>query len=253
MDVRISPPISGAIISPATEGRGAAHQLEEQRQKDIGADQRHGRQAGDGRRDEEDAVGEEIGRQHRFGGAALAEDQHGKQRDRPGAQAEDDRRGPRIDIPAPAQDQQQGAGRRGQQHGAGIVDAVANLRRALLQPDRDQDQRRRADRQIDIEDPAPGQRIGDEAAEQRPGHAGDGEDAGEQALVAAALARPRRDRRSWVCDRVNNPPRPAPATRGTGSAGSCSAAMPHKTEPIRNKMMATKNSGLRPFMSLSLP
>ncbi len=30
-------------------------------------------------------------------------------------------------------------------------------------------------------------------------------------------------------------------------------AMPHSTEPIRNRMIAVKNSGRRPFMSESLP
>jgi hypothetical protein len=53
----------------------------------------------------------------------------------------------------------------------------------------DQTQRYGADRQVDIEDPAPRQRIGDHPAEHRPGHAAQSEDAGKQALIAAALTR----------------------------------------------------------------
>ena len=48
-----------------------------------------------------------------------------------------------------------------------------------------------ADGQVDVEDPAPGELVDEEAAEQRPGDRGDGEHGADQAHVAAAL--PRRD------------------------------------------------------------
>ncbi len=53
----------------------------------------------------------------------------------------------------------------------------------------DQAERHRPDRQVDIENPAPRQRVGDHSAEHRPRDAAQREDAGDQALVAAALAR----------------------------------------------------------------
>ena len=46
-----------------------------------------------------------------------------------------------------------------------------------------------AERQVDVEDPAPGEVVDEEAAEQRTGDDGDAEHAAEQALVAAAVAR----------------------------------------------------------------
>ena len=49
----------------------------------------------------------------------------------------------------------------------------------------------RADRQVDVEDPAPREVVDEEAAEQRPGDRRDGEHRADQAHVATAL--PRRD------------------------------------------------------------
>src|SRR5436189_45198 len=46
-----------------------------------------------------------------------------------------------------------------------------------------------ADGEVDVEDPAPGEVVDEEAADQRPDHGRDPEDAAEVALVAAALAR----------------------------------------------------------------
>ena len=45
-----------------------------------------------------------------------------------------------------------------------------------------------ADGDVDVEDPAPAGTVGEEAAEERSGHAGDAEDRAEIALVPAALA-----------------------------------------------------------------
>ena len=58
-----------------------------------------------------------------------------------------------------------------------------------LSDESDQRDRQRADRQVDVEDPAPRQVVGEHAAEQRPGHAGDHEDHLDVALVAPTLAR----------------------------------------------------------------
>jgi hypothetical protein len=53
----------------------------------------------------------------------------------------------------------------------------------------DHEKRDRADRQVDVEDPAPGEVVHEEAADERPDHGREAEDGAEVALVAAALAR----------------------------------------------------------------
>src|SRR5438309_1108043 len=53
----------------------------------------------------------------------------------------------------------------------------------------DDDERERADRQVDVEDPAPGEVVDEEAAEQRPDHRRHAEHGAEEALVATSLAR----------------------------------------------------------------
>jgi hypothetical protein len=60
---------------------------------------------------------------------------------------------------------------------------------------RDHGERDRPEREVDVEDPAPGEVVDEEAAEQRTGDDRDSEHRSEQALVAAAVAR---------CDEVAN-------------------------------------------------
>ena len=50
------------------------------------------------------------------------------------------------------------------------------------------DQRQHAQRQVDVEDPAPGKMICEQTTQERTGDGGDGEDRPHVALVAAALA-----------------------------------------------------------------
>ena len=50
------------------------------------------------------------------------------------------------------------------------------------------DQRQQAQRQVDVEDPAPSKMIGEEPAQERTADGGDGEDRPHVALVAAAVA-----------------------------------------------------------------
>ena len=66
--------------------------------------------------------------------------------------------------------------------------AVADALDRRVEHDADHDQRRRPDRQVDVEDPAPGEVVDEEAAEQRPDHRRDSEDRAEEALVLAAVA-----------------------------------------------------------------
>ena len=62
--------------------------------------------------------------------------------------------------------------------------ALGQVQRALQDDERD-DRERQADEEV----PAPAERVGDDAAEQRAADRGDGHDRAEQAHVPAALAR----------------------------------------------------------------
>ena len=53
--------------------------------------------------------------------------------------------------------------------------------------DRDHDQGDHPDRDVDVEDPTPGQLFDEDTPEQRPDHAGQPEHGTEQALIAAAF------------------------------------------------------------------
>ena len=87
----------------------------------------------------------------------------------------------------------------------------------------DDGERDDADGQVDVEDPAPAEVLGEEAAEQRPEHAGRAEDRAEQALVLAALAR----RDEVADDRHRQHHQPAAAEALEGAEGdqlrACSA------------------------------
>ncbi len=53
--------------------------------------------------------------------------------------------------------------------------------------DRHYDQRDRTDRDVDVEDPTPGQLLDEDTPEQRPDHAGQPKHRAEQSLIAAAF------------------------------------------------------------------
>jgi hypothetical protein len=59
---------------------------------------------------------------------------------------------------------------------------------ARLEEGRDHGERDQPDRDVHVEDPAPGQIVDEEAAEQRPDHGRSPEDSPEEPLVAATLA-----------------------------------------------------------------
>ena len=58
---------------------------------------------------------------------------------------------------------------------------------SMLEADADQHDRDRADRQVDVENPVPGQRVGNHTPEQWAHHATSGKHAGEQALIPPAF------------------------------------------------------------------
>ena len=76
----------------------------------------------------------------------------------------------------------------GEERRAEVVDAVLDVLAADVERDRDHREGGRADREVDVEDPAPGEVVDEEAAEQRPDHGRDAEHRAEPALVAPALS-----------------------------------------------------------------
>ena len=80
---------------------------------------------------------------------------------------------------------------------------------------RDDDQRDDADRHVDVEDPAPGELLDEDAAEQRADDARHAEHRAEQALVAAALA----GRDDVADDRLGADHQPAAAEALDGAEG----------------------------------
>jgi hypothetical protein len=159
----------------------AVHDLEVERQERDRAEHRHADHEAAGAGGRERARGEQLERQDRVGGPALAQDESAEGGERDGGQE--------VRV----------ADRRGRQHGGGGEDREQQRAEHVHGPPlrargggqarADHQQRGGADGQVHVEDPAPRQRVDEEAAEQRPGDAGDREDAADHAHVAGALAR----------------------------------------------------------------
>ena len=92
------------------------------------------------------------------------------------AEPNDRGRPPRILAATPGRDQDQCAHAGAEHAGAQGVDPVPDGRRVQVQPRDDDEDGERADRHVDVEDPAPGQVVDEESAEERPGHRSDRED-----------------------------------------------------------------------------
>jgi hypothetical protein len=130
-------------------------------------------------------------RQHGLGGVSLDEDERGERHDGDREQAEHQRGIPVVGDSAEIGHENDGAQRRREESGSGIVDPVPLTSSGVRQCPGNHGERDDAKRQVDEEDPAP-RPVGSEvAAEQRAGDAGDTEDGAEDPLIAAAL--PRRD------------------------------------------------------------
>ena len=97
------------------------------------------------------------------------------------------RRGPGQQVPAEVRHQHQCTERDRQGQGAEPVQVMPRARPGGRQRRREHPQRHCADRQIDVEDPAPGEVGGDESADQRTGDARRRESGAEHALVASPL------------------------------------------------------------------
>lgn len=173
----------------AGEGGGdAAHDLEEGRQ--VGHRAEHGEtdDEADHRRQGEGVDAEEPQRQHRFGGPALHPDEPGAEEDGEHRQTDDLRGAPRPGGAAERRGEHEAGGDGGDQEGPQVVDDVPGRSGRDVQGGGDDHEGDRAERHVDVEDPAPAEVLGEDAAEQRSEDAGGAEDGAEQPLVAAALA-----------------------------------------------------------------
>ena len=156
-------------------------------------EEREHRDAGDadpGERATAGAVGEDAQRQQRVGDAALDEEERAEQDDRGGEHDDRDRVTPGVRLGVrEAVDEREQAARREQR--ARDVDARAGRLRLVGQQAERGDGGRQREQQVHVQAPAPGQDLGEDAAEQQAdGRAGAG-DRAEDAERLAALDRGR--------------------------------------------------------------
>jgi len=129
--------------------------------------------------DRHHALAEQADRQHRLGRAPL---DHEEQQQRETEKGQPDRRS----AAAVHADQERGEAQ-GEQTRPGPVQRVPVVLDVLVQRDHQETGRRDARRDVDEEDPAPGEVLDDDAAEQRPDQPGHAPDGPEHALHARAL------------------------------------------------------------------
>ena len=135
-----------------------------------------------------------VERQDRLGDPALPPQEHRGDDDGRRDHRQDERGAP-PELAAADEGEQQARDADDEQAGAEVVDLVVVPLGLDVQDRAGDDERDDAQRDVDEEDPAPGELVDEEAAEQRPDDAGDGEDGAEVALVLAAV-----DRRDDVAD-----------------------------------------------------
>src|ERR1700735_5685886 len=101
------------------------------------------------------------------GGAARDAEEDAQEHDSADGQGDHPRRAPWIGGATEAREQHERAGRGDQQARSKVVDDVVNTAEPARNLDLDHGERRGADRQVDIEDPVPGELLDEDAAEQR--------------------------------------------------------------------------------------
>ncbi len=158
-----------------------------ERQVGERAEQREADHEADRAGDAEDVVAEQGRRQNRFVGAAFGPDERRQRDDSDQSQPDDLRRGPVVAGAAEGGQQDDRRERDAQQNRPGVVDPVLATFGDARQRCREDRHREDPERHVDVEDPAPARVAGEEAADQRPRHAGDAEDRAEQPHVAAPL------------------------------------------------------------------
>jgi hypothetical protein len=167
----------------------ALHDLQIERQERDRAEERDADDEADRACRRKSLVAEELERQNRLGGSRLDEREEGEQRD--AARDHDEQRGrsPRVRRSAEAGVEDDAREAAGEDERPEVIDLVPPARLARLEHGPDHGDREDADREVDVEDPAPREVVDEEAAEQRPGDGRDPERRTEEALVAAAVAR----------------------------------------------------------------
>jgi hypothetical protein len=164
------------VYSPAVKIAGGAEQ---------GETDHEAHQAGDG----EDGVPEQPQRHEGFGGVALGDEEEDGRGDRSGAEAEDEPGVPGVLGAAPTGQQHQAGGGGGEQEGAEDVEAASGLRLGEFQCDGHDGQGDEAEGDVDVEAPAPGEAVGEVAAEEGSGDRGEAEGGADQAHEPAAPPR----------------------------------------------------------------
>jgi hypothetical protein len=182
-----------------------------------------------------------------IGSAARRSIEHERRRQEqgPGDQQQRAGLGPAVVAAPPVQVQQQAGDGPDDGGGAQVVDLVLAADHRHLEGHRGHDQGGQADRQVDVEDPAPARPVGQPAAEQRPGHRRDAEHGPEVALVAAALA----GRDDVADDAEGDREQPAAADALQGPEEDQLGMFwlsPDRAEPIRKMMIATWKIRRRP-------
>ncbi len=132
---------------------------------------------------------EEPDVEDRLGGVQLAVDEGGERECGEHEQADDGRRTPRVHGAAPVQGEQQRHEARGERGGAPPVDAVLLAVLRLGHRNHQHGQREHADRQVDVEDPAPAGGIGQPPSQRRAENRRQAEHRAHESLVASTLAR----------------------------------------------------------------
>lgn len=177
----------GQHVDAGHRRRDALDDLEEGRQVDHRAEHGEADDEADHRAEGEGADPEQLERQHGFGRLAFHEDEGDEQDGAEHGQADDLGRAPGPGGAAEGGDEHEAGGDGGDEEGAEVVDGVLRGPRRDAESGGDHGERDEPDGEVDVEDPAPGQVVDEQSAEQRAEHAGRTEDRAEEALVLAAF------------------------------------------------------------------
>jgi hypothetical protein len=167
--------------------RQALHRLLVQRQEGERAEHGQAEQEAHRGDEREVPVAEHMQRQHGLGRPPLDQDERDRRHHRHRAQHHDLHRPPRVLRAAPGGQQDQRGRGHGEDHRAKVVDLVLHLVARHVQGQGEVDEGGAADRHVDIEDPAPGQAVGDVPADQRAGDHGQRHRRHDVAHVLTAL------------------------------------------------------------------
>lgn len=169
-------------------GGGAVDHLEEGRQVAGGAEQGDADDEAHQAGDVEDGVTEQAQRDQWFGREVFGDQEEDGGGDRSGGEAEDDLRAPLVLGAAPTGQQHQAGGRGGEQQRAEDVEAGLGRRPGQLQDHGHDGHGDQPEWDVDVEAPAPGEVVGEVAAQQGAGDRGQAEGGADQAHEPAALA-----------------------------------------------------------------